>query len=700
MLIYVPLNQIEDNPFQARQEYGDVADLAARIAAARASYPDSYGLMQIPRGRVIVRNAAQPDGKILGVAKALTMTDKNRALLPDPAVRVQLAFGHRRLRAFRHLWETQEPGYERGLFPVQVGEFSDEQMLDAVWSENRERKDISAVEEAELLARKLERVKSQREVAEAYGLDRSTVANRLRLLELPADIQQANRDGRLSERACLALAPVVKLVEIGRTWSAGYAAPMPAAQYITELLSSPNGTTSDDIRKYAERAMNHAGKTLHRFVAEFETGEGGAIRQSKCRGCRFRSNNTCLDVACLQAKEAVIIECALEEAADELEVEISDRAEDFDTYTHNYRARKELRALWESGVREGTNFVIRWQGNSGMRPFSENEYLHDGDRFGNEGRAGIVLGHRGRLPTELLSPGGNKPVEDIASATDIADWDKEAKKFGQQAVKLAKRALVDALYLPAGDAGDIIQALMCDPGKEWIDDYEQLLKQFVDFMWDKGRGFQSYYEGWREVQLVRRVLERAGLNATAILSIDDWRESLRREAILALSFWYNRRGWGQHDWPDCQKALAAALDNFPEFSGIPGDENAKLLDLRYELRRAQRDLEAKQAAAKAAEEAVKARHEAAATNLAGEEDTDLYGDDLDLDDPDAEIGQEMASPDIVGFLDDEPKSVVTVAALANCNVRIAAELLTEAVLAGDAREVYSGAYALPEKVAA
>lgn len=39
MLIYVPLNQIDDNPFQKRSDYGDIEDLAARIAAAYDNYP-------------------------------------------------------------------------------------------------------------------------------------------------------------------------------------------------------------------------------------------------------------------------------------------------------------------------------------------------------------------------------------------------------------------------------------------------------------------------------------------------------------------------------------------------------------------------------------------------------------------------------------------------------------------------------------
>ena len=54
MLIYVPLNHIDDNPYQRRAEYGDIEELAERIHLAKASYPETLGLMQVPRGRIVV----------------------------------------------------------------------------------------------------------------------------------------------------------------------------------------------------------------------------------------------------------------------------------------------------------------------------------------------------------------------------------------------------------------------------------------------------------------------------------------------------------------------------------------------------------------------------------------------------------------------------------------------------------------------
>lgn len=58
------------------------------------------------------------------------------------------------------------------------------------------------------MARKLELARQRgggvQTVATDWGLDRSTVANELRLLKLPPKVQQAVRDGRVSERQAMA----------------------------------------------------------------------------------------------------------------------------------------------------------------------------------------------------------------------------------------------------------------------------------------------------------------------------------------------------------------------------------------------------------------------------------------------------------------------------------------------------------------
>ncbi len=588
MLIFVPLTQIDDNPFQARQEYGDIAELAGRIAAARDSYPDTFGLMQIPRGRVIFRNAAQPDGVVLSVAKTLTLTDRDRVLLPDSAVRVQLAFGHRRKRALDYL-NGEYDAYSSGVLPLHVDALTDEQMLDAVWAENRERKDISAVEEAELLQRKLARSASQREVAAAWGIDRSTVANRLRLLELPADIQQANRDGRLSERACLALAPVLKVQAAAPKWKTNYYSPESPAEFISKLLANPNGTTSDDIRKYADRAIKHAGEDLPKFVADMRLDVEGA-KQPLCQGCPMRINTTCLRPECLHVKEAAAQAAIIADAETVLGIPFSDRPEDFDL---NHEQCKALKALWESGQqRPGTNFVFGWElGKSAFRPFTERqgyyEYASGSDLWQGDGRYPIAIGHRGNLPLHLL-PGDQAavaPAADIAPRDMQAAWAKEAKKMLKDADKTARTAVVDALYLPFDGMSDIMQAIIRKPGQEWIDEYEAMLGVFVEYVLKNAPGYPGYLTDWRDLEKIRVFLSRAGLDGRSLSAAAD----PHREAVMALHLWYSRREYGSWGWEDCRGALKGALAWFAP-AGPLGDE---MDTLRDELRRALRDMDAK-----------------------------------------------------------------------------------------------------------
>ena len=168
------LDLIDDNPFQTRQTYEDasIAELAADIYAR--------GLLQSPVGRLV-------DG------------------------RVQLAFGHRRLRAYRHI-RTQIDAMGWSAMSVNVQTLTDEQMALAAWSENAQRKDITAIEEAQAIKRMMDGFGwSQSDMASKLGVDRSTVANKLRLLRLPEEVQARIAGRELSERQAVALLPLYEL---------------------------------------------------------------------------------------------------------------------------------------------------------------------------------------------------------------------------------------------------------------------------------------------------------------------------------------------------------------------------------------------------------------------------------------------------------------------------------------------------------
>ncbi|MCE1196256.1 ParB/RepB/Spo0J family partition protein, partial [bacterium] len=94
--------------------------------------------------------------------------------------------------------------------PVIVRTVSSEKRLQLSLIENIQREDLNPMEEARAYHSLMELAGyTQEQVAEAVGKNRSTVANALRLLRLPEDMQVAVRDGSISAghaRSLLALA--------------------------------------------------------------------------------------------------------------------------------------------------------------------------------------------------------------------------------------------------------------------------------------------------------------------------------------------------------------------------------------------------------------------------------------------------------------------------------------------------------------
>jgi ParB family chromosome partitioning protein len=83
--------------------------------------------------------------------------------------------------------------------PAVVRNYSDERRLEVALIENVQRMDLNPIEEAAAYRRLMELTGlSQEEVAARVGKNRSTVANALRLLKLPEDIQGALAAGQLT----------------------------------------------------------------------------------------------------------------------------------------------------------------------------------------------------------------------------------------------------------------------------------------------------------------------------------------------------------------------------------------------------------------------------------------------------------------------------------------------------------------------
>ena len=84
--------------------------------------------------------------------------------------------------------------------PVVIREKVDGQLeLELALVENLQRRDLTPLEEARAFEQlRAGRGLSQAQIAERVGIDRSTVANSLRLLKLPQRIQELVEEGRLS----------------------------------------------------------------------------------------------------------------------------------------------------------------------------------------------------------------------------------------------------------------------------------------------------------------------------------------------------------------------------------------------------------------------------------------------------------------------------------------------------------------------
>jgi ParB family chromosome partitioning protein len=156
----------------------------------------------------ILENRAQPRQKYDETKlEDLKASIKEKGILQPILVRAnkdgyEVVAGERRLKAAKAVG-LQE-------VPVIIKNVTDREAFVLALVENIQREDLNAIEEAEGYKRLLEEFQFTPEaVAEAIGKDRSTVANLLRLLRLPEEIQKLVIDAKLSmghARALLSLA--------------------------------------------------------------------------------------------------------------------------------------------------------------------------------------------------------------------------------------------------------------------------------------------------------------------------------------------------------------------------------------------------------------------------------------------------------------------------------------------------------------
>ena len=153
-LLTLNVHEIEDNPFQPRRDFSEpeIVSLAESLKEHQMLQP------------ILVRRVGQ---------------------------RYQLISGERRLRAaIRAGWTS---------IPAQVREANDRLVAELAIVENLQRKDLNAIEKALSFRRYLDEHNCpQEELAGRLKIDRSTIANLIRLLELPEIVQQTVRTSVIS----------------------------------------------------------------------------------------------------------------------------------------------------------------------------------------------------------------------------------------------------------------------------------------------------------------------------------------------------------------------------------------------------------------------------------------------------------------------------------------------------------------------
>lgn len=184
-VLEIKLDIIDDNPYQDRGSYEDIAELGRSIALV--------GLKQQPKARPV-----------------------------DD--RYQLMFGHRRKRAFEWLrdnWKKEGltdryNGYTVMLLEVEP--FTNDEMFDGVLVENSHRDDLKVTEKARLLRRYKEAhpgVTSEK-IGLVFNMPGATVRGMDIFLDLPEEVQAALDSGKISQGTARLLHSMMKIAPTGK----------------------------------------------------------------------------------------------------------------------------------------------------------------------------------------------------------------------------------------------------------------------------------------------------------------------------------------------------------------------------------------------------------------------------------------------------------------------------------------------------
>lgn len=204
-----PLDHVHPNPYQTRlaEDHAHVQALADDIA--------THTMLQVPLARPY----------------------------PGKPGHIQLAFGHSRFAAYKLLADpiVMVDDKERFFyFPADVRELTDRQMSDLAAAENAKRKNLSAIEVATAIQKRIKDFKlNQLDAGAPFGYThQSSVANLLSLLKLPDTLQASVSTGEVPERIARQAVRVSQLFPEETTARLKKAAQAPAHQREEAMLDA------------------------------------------------------------------------------------------------------------------------------------------------------------------------------------------------------------------------------------------------------------------------------------------------------------------------------------------------------------------------------------------------------------------------------------------------------------------------------
>ncbi|MFW6269432.1 MAG: nucleoid occlusion protein [Bacillota bacterium] len=231
----VEVDKITPNPYQPRTEFKkeDIKELAESI--------DNFGMIQ-----------------------PLTLRKKGG--------RYELIAGERRLRAAKYI--------KLDKVPCIVSDFTDEEIAEVALVENLQRKDLDFIEESmayDKLVNKFDL--TQKELAEKLGKSQSTIANKLRLLNLSNKVIKKLKHPSISERHARAL---LKLTDVSEQ-----------IEVINKIINEE--LTVRETQKYIDKIINKRDenksrkrKTVYKDLRIFKNSLNKTIKEMKEAGLEVK----------------------------------------------------------------------------------------------------------------------------------------------------------------------------------------------------------------------------------------------------------------------------------------------------------------------------------------------------------------------------------------------------------------------------